>query len=388
MRIKTNERLKIVFLANSGWYFYNFRLNLINFLIEKNYDIHLICPPDIYVEKIKNKGIKVHTFKLDKYSTNLFKEIKSIFYIVRIYKKLNPFITHHFTIKGVIYGTIAAKLAGVKFIFNSITGLGRLFIGNSIKFKILNALIVPLYKFIIKKSNANLIFQNKEDLNFFDKLNISNKFNSFIIRGSGINTTKFKNKKINKYYPKDKYWKLLFPARLIKEKGIYELIKACDKLWEDNQNFRLYIATELNHHQKGNIKHQDFNNILNKAYVDEIKYQEEMKLIYEKTDIVVLPSWREGLSRALLEAGSMELPIITSNVPGCRDIVIHEETGLLVNREDPKSIEKAIIRLMKNKELCKIYGKEARKHVIRNFTNKIINQETLDLYQNLIREKK
>ena len=111
-----------------------------------------------------------------------------------------------------------------------------------------------------------------------------------------------------------------------------------------------------------------------------------MKLIYEKTDIVVLPSWREGLSRSLLEAGSMELPIITSNVPGCRDIVIHEETGLLVESQDPKSIEKAIIRLIKNKDLCEIYGKEARKHVLKNFTNKIINKDTLNLYQLLIKK--
>ena len=143
--------------------------------------------------------------ELDKYSVNLFKEIKSILYLVKIYKRIKPFITHHFTIKGVLYGSIAAKLAGVKYIFNSITGLGRLFIGNSIKYKILNHLVVPIYKFIIKKSNSNLIFQNKEDLNYFKNINISNKFNSFIIRGSEINTTKFKNKNINKYYPKDKY---------------------------------------------------------------------------------------------------------------------------------------------------------------------------------------
>ena len=384
MVIKQKERLKIIFLANSGWYFYNFRLNLIKFLIKKNYEIHLICPPDMYAEKIKLQDIKVHTFKLDKYSTNLYKEFKSIFYIVRIYKKLNPFIAHHFTIKGVIYGTIAAKLAGVEYIFNSITGLGRLFIGKSFKYKILNALIVPIYKLLIKTSNSNFIFQNKEDLNYFDKLNISNKFNSFIIRGSGINTTEFKKKNINKIYPKDKYWKLLFPARLIKEKGIFELIEACDKLWRGNKNFRLTIAGEPNYIQKGN-KNYNFKNILNREYVEEIKYQQDMKSIYEETDIVVLPSWREGLSRSLLEAGSMELPIITSNVPGCRDIVIHEVTGLLVNREDPKSIEKAIIKLIKNKDLCQIYGKEVRKHIIKNFTDKIINQQTLNLYQDFIK---
>ena len=118
-----------------------------------------------------------------------------------------------------------------------------------------------------------------------------------------------------------------------------------------------------------------------------IKYQSKMKNIYLKSDIVVLPTWREGLSRALLEAGSMEIPIITTNVPGCKDIVLHKKTGLLINKEDPESIKKAITFLMNNKTLCEKFGKNVRSHIEKNFTNEIINQQTFDLYKKIINKK-
>ena len=112
-----------------------------------------------------------------------------------------------------------------------------------------------------------------------------------------------------------------------------------------------------------------------------------MKNIYLKSDIVILPTWREGLSKALLEAGSMELPIITTNVPGCKDIVIHKKTGLLVKKEDPESIKNAITFLMNNKNLCKKYSKNVRVHIENNFTNDMVNKQTLNLYKKIIGQK-
>ena len=112
-----------------------------------------------------------------------------------------------------------------------------------------------------------------------------------------------------------------------------------------------------------------------------------MKSLYLDSDIVILPTWREGLSRSLLEAGSMELPIITTDVPGCKDIVLHKKTGLLVNKQDPKAIENAILLLMKNKKYCNEYSKKVRIHIEKNFTNDIINQQTFDLYRKIVGKK-
>jgi len=318
----------------------------------------------------------------------LFKEIQSIISLYRIYRNVNPDIVHHFTIKSVLYGTLISNFCRTKYVFNSITGLGTVFLSNKLKDKFINFLIIPIYKIIIKTSKSNLIFQNKWDLNFFIKLNIATKHNSFLIRGSGINTEYFKDKKMSKSFPKKKYWQLLFPARLIREKGINELIIACDTLWEKNKNFRLFIAGEFNLNQRGNLSKNNIEKIREREYVVGIKHQSNMKSIYLKSDIVILPTWREGLSRALLEAGSMELPIITTNVPGCKDVVLHRKTGLLIKKEDPKSIKNAINFLMENKNLCKQFGVNARNHIEKNFTNEIVNGQTLNLYKKIISENK
>lgn len=383
---KKKRKKKIVaLLANTGWYFYNFRLSLINYLIKKDFEIHLICPFDEYTPKIIEKGMVVHRWNLKSSSTNLFKEANSIISLYKIYQKIKPDIVHHFTIKSVLYGTLISNLCGIKFVINSITGLGTVFLSNKVKDKFLNFFIIRIYKLIIKNSKSNLIFQNKWDLNYFKKLNIAKDNNSFLIRGSGINTKYFKDNNIKKSFPKKKYWKLLFPARLILEKGINELIVACDSLWEKNKNFRLFIAGEFNLNQRGNISINNIERIREREYVEEIKYQSNMKNIYLNSDIVILPTWREGLSRSLLEAGSMELPIITTNVPGCKDIVLHKKTGLLVKRKDPESIKNAIKFLMEHKDLCEKFGKNVRVHIEKNFTNDVVNKQTYNLYKKIIK---
>jgi len=381
---KKNKKLKIIFLANTSWYFYNFRLSLIKFLIKNNFEIHLICPYDKFTKKLIQEGIIVHTWNFKGTSLDIFKEIKSIFYLYNIYKSIKPDLVHHFTIKCVLYGTLISNICGVKYIFNSITGLGRIFVSTKLKDKFLKFIILPFYKFIIKKSKVNIVFQNQSDMNYFIKLNITSHKNSYLINGSGIDINYFKNEKSINSFPKKREWKLLFPSRLILEKGIIELIKACDSIWEKNKNFKLFIAGGSDIHQRGNISKRYIEKIRSRPYIENIKYVQDMKSLYLDTDIVILPSWREGLSRALLEAGSMELPIITSNVPGCKEIVINNKTGLLINKKDPESIKKAILLLMNNNNLCKIFSKNVRIHIEKNFTNEIINKKTINLYRGII----
>ena len=315
---------------------------------------------------------------------NIFKELKSIYSLYDILKKINVDIIHNFTIKCVLYGTIASKINKVKYIFNSITGLGNLFVIRSFKDKLIFSLIFPFYKLILKYSNSKLVFQNKYDLNFFIRKNIITPWKTSLIRGSGINTNHFKQSNNNFQYPKSKNWKLLFPARVSKSKGIEELINACKILWKKNKKFRLYIAGEVDYCNASNDDKKYFKKIISLPFIAEFKYQNNMKKLYEKTDIVVLPSWREGLSRSLLEAGSMEMPIITSDVPGCKDIVINGQTGLLVKRKSPESILFAIEELMQNPKLCRKLGQAVRRHIINNFENSIINKETLKLYKNCL----
>lgn len=372
----------IVFTANSSWYIYNFKLSLTKLLISKGFKVCVISPIDEYTTKLKKHGISHFKWDSKNNSINIISEINSIAKLFRIYKEINPDLVNHFTIKCVLYGTIVCRLLKIKNTFNSITGLGNLFLRKNLKNKILFFIIFPIYKFILKKSNSTIIFQNKDDKEYFEKLNIISSSKSLLIRGSGVDTEYFKNPAKNITFPKDKVWKILFPGRIIKEKGIDELLIACDSLWKQNLKFKLFIAGKLLLPKNKKRAQTIINKIRSLPYLEELSFNQNMKEIYKRIDIVVLPSWREGLSKALLEAASMNLPIITTNVPGCRDIVIHGITGLLVNVKDPIAIQSAIELLIKNSELCKRFSINAREYVIENFRDNLINEFTYMAYLN------
>ena len=380
LKINDTKNKIIIFTANSSWYIYNFKLSLINLLISKGFKIYVISPIDEYTNKLKNQKINHLKWDSKSDSINLISEIKSIINLYKIYKEINPNLVHHFTIKCVLYGTIICKFLKIKNIYNSITGLGNLFLRHQLKFKILFYLIFPFYKLILKNSKSTFIFQNDADKKYFEKLNIVNPDNSILIRGSGVDTEFFNNHENNNTFPRDEFWKILFPGRIIKEKGIDELLIACDSLWHKNLKFKLYIAGKLVLPKNKKNAQKIINKINSLPYLEEISFKQNMKRIYKKIDIVVLPSWREGLSKALLEAASMSLPIVTSDVPGCRDVVIHGITGLLVKKKDPIAIENAIELLIKNPELCSRLGSNARAYVIKNFKDKLINDITYNAY--------
>ena len=178
----------------------------------------------------------------------------------------------------------------------------------------------------------------------------------------------------------DKFLKILFPSRLIREKGIFELIKACNILWKKIP-IKLFIAGKLDKGNRSCLTEKDIKKLKKQKNIYLIGHVEDMRSIYKSVDIVVLPSWREGLSKALLEAASMEKAIITTNVPGCREIIDHMKSGLLVKKNNPLQIKNSILKLYNEKDLIKTFGKAARIKVKKEFEIKKINNMTITLYE-------
>ena len=175
----------------------------------------------------------------------------------------------------------------------------------------------------------------------------------------------------------------MFPARLIREKGIIELLDACNQLWKENYKFILNIAGERDFQNKTSLSAKKFNEIRNNKNINFIGKSNNMLKVYKSIDIVVLPSWREGLSKSLLEASAMGLPIITTDVPGCKNIITNEYSGLLIPVKDQLSLKKAIKKFLEDEKLAINYGQKARKVVIKKFTTNIINNQILKLYENV-----
>ena len=373
---------KIVIVSNTGWYLYNFRFKLIKEL-SKKYAVTLVFPFDCYSNPLKKTGCQIMNWKLQRNSINPLTELFSILDLLSIYSKINPDISHHFTIKACLYGTIAGTLIGVKKILNSITGLGHVFLAKNTNALIYKIIMVPLYKIIFNHKNSFLIFQNEQDKKFFQSLKIITKDKSFLIRGSGINVNHYRRQKNIKKIDPNKTIKIFFPSRIIKEKGIVELLEACQSLVDDKIDLNLYIPSDLSFYNRSFLTKAERQNLKNKSWIKLLGQLPDLKYLYENSHIIVLPSWREGLSMSLLEASAMECTIITTNVPGCNDIVEHGKSGLLVPLNNPISIRLAILFLINNPDISQKFGKNARLSTIKKFNSEIVLSQTMSLYEKL-----
>ena len=241
--------------------------------------------------------------------------------------------------------------------------------------------MVPLYKIVFNYKNSVLVFQNEQDKKFFQNLKIITKDKSFLIKGSGVNVNYYKRQNNIKIIDPKKTIKIFFPSRIIKEKGIIELIDACQSLIDDNIDLNLYIPSELSFHNRSLLKKEEAQNLRNKSWIKLLGQLPDLKHLYEESHIVVLPSWREGLSMSLLEASSMECSIITTDVPGCNDIVEHGKSGLLVPLNNPISIKLAILFLINNPYIAQKFGENARLSTTKNFNSEIVLSQTMSLYE-------
>ncbi len=373
-----NQKKTILIIANCTWYLYNFRSELLEELNKKGHNLILLSTNDKYAKYIKKYFLKVNNLFLIRGSENLILEFFTLVNIFSCFLRYRPSIVHNFTIKPSIYGGIVGRLLGTKKIINHITGLGPSFFSNSKKRDLLNKIFNPIYKFAFKNSNAINIFHNKADRKTFIKKGLINIQNSKIIEGSGVDTDYFKtNHKKNKF---NKKIQILFPARIIEEKGIKELINACKQLWKINYKFILNIAGEIDFQNKSYLNKKYFDEIIKNKNINFLGKSNNMLEVYKKMDIVVLPSWREGLSKSLLEASAMNLPIITTNVPGCNDIIINNYSGLLISVKDENNLKNAIKKFLENQDLAISYGINARKIVKNKFKTNIINDQILKLY--------
>ena len=386
MSSEKTKKISVLIVSNCTWYLYNFRKELISQLSEKGYYLILVSPLDNYYCRLKKYFNSKENLFLNRGSENPFLEIITMVSLLFIYIKYRPDLVHHFTIKPCLYGGTIARLLGIKNIINHITGLGPSFFSKRIKLKYINKIIKPLYKYAFnRKYNIVNIFHNDSDRNTFLSRNITSKKNSKVICGSGVDIDLFVKEK--KERAKNGIKKVLFPARIIREKGIVELIYACEELWKEDYKFILNIAGEIDTQNKSHINKKDFEYLIRNENISFLGKCNNMPEIYKNMDIVVLPSWREGLSKTLLEAAAMSMPIITTNVPGCRDIIKNNFSGLLVPLKSKEKLKSALKILLNDDELANKLGRNARKIVSEKYEVKNINKQILKVYNNFLMDR-
>lgn len=366
---------KIVISSNTSWNIYNFRLNLIREIKKRGYKVIVVSPYDKYSDLLK-KEFDYYDVFLNNKSINPLDDLKTIINYFNIYKEIKPDLALHFTVKPNIYGNMACKLLHIKTI-NNISGLGSAFIRDNFITKI----VKTLYKFSLKNS-SKIFFQNEDDLNLFVNLNIIKKNKADIIPGSGVDIEKFKPVNCKK---KNDIFTFLMVSRVVKDKGVLEYLEACKLLKEKGYKIECQLIGSFYLDNPTAISKEYIKKYEEKDIITYLGVTDNIKDIIAKADCIVLPSYREGTSRVLLESASMAKPIITTNVPGCKEVVDDGLNGFLCEVKNAKDLADKMEKMLNlSEEERNAMGQKGREKIIKEFDEKIVISKYLNTIEELV----
>ncbi len=372
------SQFRIILSANTTWYLYNFRLPLIRELLKHNHQVFALSPLDKYSINLKKLNVHHIDMKIKRSGINPLEDILLLVRFIQIYKKYQPDIVQHFTVKPVIYGTIAAKIAGIKYIFNMIPGMGYVFTETGFKKRIVQLITRFMYKYALKFSN-HIFFQNTEDYNYFLKYNMVSKEKSSIISGTGVDIEKFKP--ISKKIRPDNRIVFIFSGRLLWDKGVGEFVSAARLLKEKYKNVDFWLVGPVDLQNPKGILPEQLNKWNQEGIINYLGMTDNIREYLQKADVIVLPSfYREGIPLSLLEGGACGLPIITTDSCGCRETVIEGKNGFLVPVKNPEALAQAMERFVLNPDLIIEMGRESRRLVEEKFDSRKIVKTILQKY--------
>jgi glycosyltransferase involved in cell wall biosynthesis len=356
-----------------------FRYGLMKRLVAEGYDLTVIAPKDAFSDQIEALGCRYIDLKLDNKGSSILADLRLIFRLRRLYKSLSPDLIFHYTIKPNIYGSIAANMAGVCSIA-VVTGLGYTFLHDGLTAKVARR----LYKFAFRYPRR-VWFINQEDRNKFLLMHLVSKEKVELLPGEGIDTKKFAPMKIAR---DDDRFRFILIARLLWDKGIGEYVKAAKELQKRYENVCFQLVGFLDAQNPEAVSKEQVAFWVEKGYIEYLGSTDDVRLFLAQADCMVLPSYREGVSMILMEAASMQKPIIASNVPGCRDLVNHNVSGLLCNPKDYRDLmAKMELMLKLPVSQRQMMGQMGRKLILDEYDEKYIIEkylltiETLTQYQ-------
>lgn len=366
---------KILYVANTSWYLYNFRRSLMEKMIELGYRVSAAAPRDDYSRKLEQVGIHYINLSMSRNSKNPFVDLMLLLRLLNLYTRNKFDLIHHFTPKIVIYGSFAARVAGLKSVVNSVTGLGHTFAKNGL----LKHIVSKMYK-VAFSGSSHIIFQNIDNQKMFLRNKIVLRKATHLVKGSGVNTDHF-SPGMNKTQL-DNNVRFSLIARLIWDKGVREFVEAA-KIVKGRCPLAHFAL--IGNPDEGNP------NAVSQRYLAKLKdveairwtgHTDDVKTAIQNSDVIVLPSsYGEGVPRTLIEGASMAKPLVTTNVPGCREIVDHNINGLLIPPNDVNALIDAMLKLANNPEMRYQMGQNGRKKVLEEFDEKIVIQKTLEIYK-------
>ena len=367
---------KVILFANTDWYLYNFRLALAKQTRRNGNEVLMASPHGKHVSLIEDAGFRWAPIELGGGSKGLA-NLSAFRQLDRLYRQERPDLVHHFTIKCVLLGGCSARRLGIPRV-NAITGLGHVFTDDRLSNRVLRRAIGGGYRYACGGKQVASIFQNEEDQSFFQKRQLVDSSSSYLIRGSGADTDRLRPGNPNHAEGPCRF---LFASRLIREKGIDELMTACKLLRDRGCKFELQIAGDIYPANPSSLTAQEAQRLSEHATM--LGHVNEMEPIIQQADVVVLPSYREGTPRILLEGGACGKPLIATDIAGCRGVVQPNHNGFLVPCQNSTELADAMQALADSPSMRLRYGQASRQIIERDFSEKSVVSRTLSIYSQL-----
>lgn len=367
-------------VGNDADYFLLHRLPLALKLLEFGYDLHVAIPYEPTDVRFHDRPFPVHRIFLERGGVKPHEELRTLVQLVHLYSRLRPQLVHHFTIKPTLYGGLAARLAGVPNVVSAMTGLGYVFSSNTALARVIRALARWPLRLACRRKNVSMIFQNAQDLETFVSLGFSYRESAVLIKGCGVDP--------NVFYPVSSAAPVTEPivmlvSRMLWDKGIAEFVQAARSLKAAGVRARFVLVggTDPN---PSSVPEAVLQQWCRDGVVEWWGQRSDMPDVWRAAHIACLPSYAEGLSQSLLEAAASGLPLVASDIPGCREIVREGQTGFLVAKGDAGQLAAALQRLIEAPSLRAQLGKNARAVAMAEFTVDSVAAQTVAVYESLL----
>ena len=353
-------------------------------LLEMGVEVHAVAPPDGTEQKLADIGVTFHPWIIERRSMNPTKELVSIRRLQKIYHKIKPDLVHHYTVKAVLYGTAAARLCGIKGIVNSVTGLPYIIVSpkKGILKRMARWVAMRWYGWAVSGKRTATILQNQDDLALLSSFAPKVAANAIVTNGSGVDLERFAEQPKQARFSNSPV-NVLFVGRFLKEKGVFELMDAVREMRTQNVPFEMHLCGDFDHGNRSSATFDDLMQWKEEGLVDWSGRLDDVRDKLAAADMVVLPSYREGTPRSLLEAMAVGRPLVTTDVPGCRNVVQDSVNGFLVDSHDPIMLADAMAKLIEDEDLREKMGHASRELAEAVFDEREVIRQTVEVYSKL-----
>ncbi|MBI1867943.1 MAG: glycosyltransferase family 4 protein [Methylocystis sp.] len=375
--------MKILLFANTDWYIYNFRRTLAAALRDAGHDVLLVSPPGAYGERLRDLGFRWIPAPMNRGSLNPFHELALLGWLWRLLLREQPTVVHSFTIKCSVYGGLLGRLTGTSSI-NAVAGMGYVFTSHTLKARLLRPAVRLMLSIALGGKRSKLILQNPDDMLFFETEIFGSSPQVYLIKGSGVDCSLFLPPQIEESCS-NRPVRVLLASRILWDKGVAEFIEAARMLRSEQRSLEFLLAGDPDPGNPAAVPLPTLMDWQAEGLVQWLGHVADMPKLLANVDVVVLPSYREGLPKSLIEAAACARPLIATDVPGCREVVTDGVEGFLIPPRDAEALARSIAKLQDNALLARSMGMAARRKALGEFDERIVIKQTMDVYDELAR---